>query len=89
MLFLQIKYDLKNDRFETNTNVTSEKLEEFVSEFLRSQMGLGKDTREMKTQEIYEIEIKLDLSDDTFYVSSNVNNGSLVTGIMAHYLSAI
>lgn len=87
-LYLKLRYNLEADSFETETNIAPDKIEDVVAEFLRSQMGLGKDNCEPAPGPLYEIKIELDLSDDTFKVSSNTNSSSLTTGIIAHYLNA-
>jgi hypothetical protein len=87
-LFLQITYDIKNDKFSHVTNIKEDMLDDIVGEFLRSEMGLGKDTAPANEQDIYKIRINCDLSDDTFYVKSDTGNKGLTTGIVMHFLNS-
>jgi hypothetical protein len=87
MLHLNLKYNLNKSTYDdSDTNVEDTK--DFVREFLRSQVGGGNDESEINKLDEYEIQIQLDLSDDTFYVSHNCGNRDLREGILLSYVNA-
>ena len=86
-LSLILNYNLKTDKFyDTEGDVKPEKREEFVSEFLRTQFGAGKDDRKPENRNKYTIKLELDLDGDIYNVSDNCGNKSLRDGILARYL---
>jgi hypothetical protein len=86
---IKLSYNLDKDTFKWETDLKEEKISEVVEEFLRTQVGLGKDPRVANELPVYEINISLDLLDDTFRVKSNTGNDSLMTGIVAHFLNKL
>ena len=64
-------------------------IEDFVYDFLRTQFGAWKDETEPTKKDVYHIRIRLDLSDDTFYVDSDTGNKGLMTGIVFNYASRL
>ena len=85
-LYLNLKYDLKDDSFEIDTNIKQEKIKDIISDFLRSQIGKGKDDSKSNEHDIYEINLLLDLSCDEFNCNHNCGNSSLREGILIRYL---
>lgn len=85
----KIQYDFKKDQFEVWSEVKKGKIKEVILEFLRTQMGLGKDERDPEKRDIYTITLDLDLSDDSFTVNSDTGNDSFMTGILRHFTWAI
>jgi hypothetical protein len=85
-LFIEIKYNIKNDSFETNSNIKEEKIVEIVLEYLRTQIGLGKDDRTAADKDIYSLRLELDLSEDHFKLAHDTNNMSLSMGILTHFI---
>ena len=80
---VQIQYNNKElDKSFIKTNLKPEAIEEILSEWVRSQMGAGKDTSEPNQQIVYNITILLDLSCDNFSTSSDTGNKSLTCGIV-------
>jgi len=86
MPFIKMRYIVDKDDYTWETDLKDEKIFDVITDFLRTQMGLGKDTQTPNEFPVYEVEINLDLSDDSFRVKSNTGNNSLMTGIVAHFL---
>ena len=87
--FLNIEFDLGNNKFRISGNIKPEMYKEVVSNFLRGQIGAGEDAREANKKDIYNIKINVDLSEDRFEVSDNCGNKSLRDGILGYFLSTI
>jgi hypothetical protein len=87
MPFIKLTYNITSDKFKVESDFKPEKIPEVLQEFIRGQMGLGKDTRKANKIECYKINLDLDLTEDKFTVSSNTGNDSLRDGIIAYYLS--
>lgn len=88
-LQMTINYDMKAGSFtwdETKTNVKQSYREELLSDFLQSQIGSGADDTPAVEWDAYEIQIGVDLSDDTFYVKHNCGNKGLRDGILMDVL---
>jgi hypothetical protein len=64
-------------------------IEEIVGEFLRGQMGRGKDETPPNEQEVYTIKLTVDLSFDIFKASSDCGNKGLRDGILMYFLRAL
>lgn len=64
------------------TNAKKEAVEGILENWIRSQMGAGKDTAKSVIKDIYEIVIKLDLDGDIFHTSSDTGNKSLTCGLV-------
>lgn len=88
-IYFNLKFNIKGSSFEIDTNIKPEKVKDIVNDFLRSQIGQGKDHSEVTKQDIYEIEFRLDFSDDTYLVTHNCGNKGLREGILAHYLQKV
>lgn len=80
---LEITFDI-NDSGKTviKTNAKKEAVEEILEAWLSYQMGKGEDKSKPNIQDTYKIKIQLDLSDDTFFTSSDTGNKSLTCGII-------
>jgi len=88
-LFIKISYCFnKPETSIIRTNVKTERLRDLLNDYLYNQIGKGEDKRKLNEKEVYDIEIGVDLSDDTFYVSSDTGNDGLTCGIIMH-VSAI
>ncbi len=82
-LLIKISYDLKKpEKSLIQTNVKPERLQDLLGDYLHDQMGRGGDGREQNMKEVYNITIGIDLSDDTFYTSSDTGNDGLTCGII-------
>ena len=78
-----IRFSFKEPgKTEIFTNARREALPEILSNWLRSQIGAGEDTRKASGADLYEIRIELDLATDIFVTTSNTHNLSLLAGIV-------
>lgn len=84
---IKIQYNLKEDTFKVWSQVKTEYLQEMLLEFLRSQMGLGKDESEPVKKDIYTMEITINLENDVFSIVSDTGNESLSTGLVSNLAS--
>lgn len=88
-VFVEIRHNMKTGEFHRETNVKDDKVSEVLEEYIRSQMGAGKDSTPPEMRDEYTVRIGLDLSDDSFQVSSNTGNRSLRDGIVIAYLQQL
>lgn len=88
-LNLLIDYDFIGDKFWIGGNVKDEKIKYILEEFLRSQLGAGKDDQPPNIVNLYTINISVDLSCDKFSVSHNCGNKSLREGILLRLLERL
>jgi len=86
MLYINLNYTLASDTFALVTNVADDKIVEVLSDYVRSQMGLGPDTRKANECPVYSISLGINLEKDSFHVSANTGNDSLTLGIIMKYL---
>jgi hypothetical protein len=90
ILTIKLQYNVKTDEYKCETDIKQEHLPEILSDFLRTQMGLGPDDRPAKELEIYEIILTLDLANcDAFHLTSNTGNDGLTTGLILDYFQRI
>jgi hypothetical protein len=82
---LKIIYNIGNDSFDVSGNAKDPK--KIVTEFLRTQIGVGADNSKANEQEEYTILINLDLSEDVFSVSNDCGNKGLRDGILQQFIS--
>lgn len=84
LLFVSLEYYISDRKaIITNTNVRPELIdEEIFTNWIRSQIGKGKDSSPIRKQEVYSIDIRVDLSYDIFFDSSDTGNKSLTAGIV-------
>jgi hypothetical protein len=66
----------------TDTNVKKEYIDELFDTWLAGQIGRGEDKREPIKRQKYHIKLEVDLTNDTFYCTSNTGNKGLTTGII-------
>jgi len=86
---LDIKFHVNEDQFEVGGNVSEEGRTEIVENFLRSQIGAGKDNSKPNEKDIYQIQLIWYPRDDTTEVSSDTGNKSLRDGILLHYFESL
>ena len=80
---VEIIHNIKNpDKSLIKTNIRKGMVSGILGEWINSQIGCGEDKRETKEKGAYQIDIELDLSDDTFYTTSNTGNTGLTAGII-------
>ena len=80
---LHIIYDIDNDTFEIKGNALYPK--NTVKNFLRTQIGTGKDFSPPNNKSKYNIVIDLDLTDDTFYIQDDCGNKGVRDGILLRF----
>lgn len=85
-LFMVVNYDLKADAFEIKGNIKPERHKDVLAEFIHSQIGSGADNSPAEEKDNYTIRIRLDLSDDSFFVSHDCGNKGLRDGILMRVL---
>lgn len=88
-VFVEIHHNVKTGEFHHETNLKEDKIQEVLEEYVRSQTGAGRDPSPPDMRDEYTIRIGLDLSDDTFRVSSDCGNNSLREGIVMAYLQKL
>jgi hypothetical protein len=89
-LIIKIHFDLlKLKKTTIKTNAKKNRLEKMLETWLFGQSGQGKDSKTPNRESAYEIEIKLDFSDDTFYTESDTGNKNLTCGIVASVLGSL
>ena len=84
-VYVKIKYNAKKGEekvFIEETNIKKDLVEDFLLDWLLTQVGRGKDNRVRVEKDIYSVTIGCDLSDDTFFVQSDTNNDGLTCGIV-------
>lgn len=87
-VFLDLEFNIKTDTYKiVATNIKDNLIEDFIENFIHSQLGLGEDKSQPTIKDVYSIHIGLDMSDDTFFLKSDTGNKSLATGIIAHSLA--
>jgi len=84
-LFVKVHFNNKTNSFTHETNIKPEKLSDIIWDFLSTQEGKGKDERKPNEQEVYDVELHLDLSEDLFSISDNCGNHSLRDGILMYF----
>ena len=81
-IVLKIAFDERHPEKTTiKTNARKEAIEEILEAWLSCQIG-GKDKSKPKKKSVYQIEIQLDLSDDSFVTHSDTGNKGLTCGII-------
>jgi hypothetical protein len=81
-LFLTVRYDVTKDTFEIESNIKPDKRAEVITEFIRCQIGAGRDETPREERDVYTIKLGLALVDDTFYVEHDCGNKGLRDGIL-------
>jgi hypothetical protein len=84
-IVVQLTYDPKAKLGEDTvirSNATKSATEDILMDYLRTQIGKGKDDRKVTKQPIYHITIGVDLADDSFHVQDDTGNAGLTTGIV-------
>ena len=85
--FVTLKYNVKTNKFETDTNCNKDGLYEILDYFLRSEIGKGSDKRAPNLLDEYTIILNLDLSTDTLHITDDCGNDSLRCGIVQYYFA--
>lgn len=86
-LYVNIKFYLNEEQFETETNVKKGGVKSLIAAFLHTQIGAGVDKTPLNEQDQYLIKLSIDLSKDRFICSHNCGNLGLRDGILQHFLA--
>lgn len=86
---LWLRYTLSTDELCYATDIKPEAVVELLETFLADQIGAGADPTPPVESDVYNIRIRMDLADDTFYVSHDCGNLGLRDGILIQALSRI
>lgn len=88
IVLIVITYPIDSTKIPSiRTNAKPEALKEILTEFLRTQIGLGEDKSSPNEQDYYTITISLQLERDVFTVKSDTGNKGLTTGIVMEVLN--
>ncbi len=85
-LTMNIRYNIRKDKFEINGDVAPKGQYELVETFLRSQVGAGEDKSKLNRKEAYNIQFKWYPDRDLIEVSSDTGNKALRDGILLFLL---
>ncbi len=89
-IVLKLNFNLsKPDKTVVKTNAKKEAVSEILEAWLSCQIGQGEDSREPNKKDKYEIVIKLDLSNDTFFTNSDTGNKGLTCGLVMDVFSRL
>jgi len=88
-LTLTIQYDIKKDDFKVTGNLNEEGRREVLENFLRSQMGAGKDETPPKMQDAYRITLRWYPSNDRITADYDTGNKGLRDGILMDLLKKL
>ena len=90
VIYLKFKYPINDpDKFEIDTNAKKGVVSDLISDFIQSQVGAGKDESKPNEHEVYEIELRIDLTDDTWFTKDNCGNKGLRDGILMDILGRL
>lgn len=85
-LTLDIRYHLKEDRFEVAGDVNEKGRISLIETFLRGQIGAGRDESKVIKRKIYYIQLEWHPADDRIEVKYNTGNKGLRDGILMNFL---
>lgn len=88
-LYFNVAFTIETGKFEIDSNIKPEHQAEIVSNFLRNQMGAGKDKSTPNKLDVYHIKLELDLSDDSFGSLHDCGNKGLRDGILLEVLGKL
>ncbi len=83
---LWLRYTLSTGELLYATDLKPEAIVNLLETFLESQIGAGGDATPPVEGDVYNIQIRMDLEDDTFYVSHDCGNLGLRDGILMQAL---
>jgi len=84
--YMEVKYNVKDNKFETFGNLKKKAMMELVEEFLRLQMGQGEDLVPPRDLATYTIKLEWYPENDGITVVSNTGNRGLRDGILMEFL---
>ncbi len=81
-LTLIVSYNMSSGKFDIEGDIKKEKQVDLIYEFLRTQIGKGKDDRKATEREIYKIKLRWFPHLDEFSIEDNICNYGLREGIL-------
>jgi len=82
-IYLKVIFPINTpEEFRVETNARDEAVSELLTDFIHHQVGAGKDPSEANDLDVYEIELGIDLSDDSWRTRHNCGNKGLRDGIL-------
>jgi hypothetical protein len=88
-LTLDLKYHVKEDRFEVGGTLNEDGRREIVANWLRGQMGSGRDNSKPADREVYSISIQWYPDQDRLEAQYDTGNKGLREGILMRYLETL
>lgn len=88
-LFVNLHYDVNKRSFEVESNIIEEKRKDIVLDYLRLQMGAGKDDSKANVLDVYEIALIVNLAFDSFQCIHNCGNLGVRDGILLTYVNSL
>ena len=88
-LRVQVDWNSQTNEFKISGDCNNEGSSEIIENWIRSQIGAGKDESKPDIRKVYTIQIWCNLSDDSFSIKSNCGNKSLRDGILIHALKSL
>ena len=89
-IYIKIHYPVNEpEKFNIDTNAKPEMVDDLLNEFIRSQIGAGADESTPNDEDVFEISLRIDLSDDTWYANDNCGNKGLRDGIIMDVINRI
>lgn len=86
-LSITVKFPINEPtRYEILSDIHREMVIDVIAEFVRAQIGAGRNLSPPERHAVYEIHLQLDLSSDKFYCSHNCGNDALRDGILLDVL---
>jgi len=89
LLYVNIVYNVQTDEFTFESNMKPEHRAEVLADFLRAQIGGGKDNAPPIERQEYHVRLTLDLTDDTFRVTHDCGNLGLRDGLLLHAMERL
>ena len=81
-LWIQLDWDVESNEFCYRTNIKDNLVPNIILDYLRLQIGKGKDLTEREEHYLYSIDLFLDLNKDSFSCTNNCGNLGLRDGIL-------
>ena len=88
-LFIAIDYDVIGNETCYSSNIKKERVKDILLDYIRFQIGAGKDKTPREEHDLYEITIYLDVAMDIFSTKSNCGNKGLRDGIIMYLIQEL
>jgi len=88
-LTIDLKYHVKEDKFEVGGTLNEEGRRQIVENWLRGQMGAGRDNSKPVDRKVYSISIQWYPDEDRLEAQYDTGNRALREGILMRYLETL